>query len=241
MKEVRKIAELVRRKIKNRGPGATVSYTDFSGLPLTAVAKILSRLVISGDLVRVKKGIYYLPKATALGKTKPSLSHVLAKTEWSHKLLGFAAGANLASQNLGISTQLPAETVLVGDYTNRSIDLMGSKIKTRRRATAHLKHLSKTEFYVLETLRHLNKIADAHPVEAIKVIKKHVKASNIELLAHAALKEPPRVRALLGAILSEIGGHAEPVERLRKSLNPLTTYKIGVTDYLRHASAWRIK
>jgi len=53
-----------------------------------------------------------------------------------------------------------------------------------------------------------------------------------------ALKYPPRVRALLGALLSDVG-YAQNVIELRKSLNPLTVYKFGIKrEWLSSAPMW---
>jgi hypothetical protein len=63
-------------------------------------------------------------------------------------------------------------------------------------------------------------------------------------LARMARREPPRVRALLGALLedSRARGTAAIRQELRRSLNPLTTYRIpGVVGYLGSAHAWNIR
>jgi hypothetical protein len=56
-----------------------------------------------------------------------------------------------------------------------------------------------------------------------------------------ALKYQPSTRALLGAILADIG-KSEKTERLKKSLNPITTYAIpGASKVLSSASEWSIQ
>lgn len=59
-------------------------------------------------------------------------------------------------------------------------------------------------------------------------------------LARAAEKEPPRVRALLGAFGQELGTDPAPLKRLKSSLNPLSRFDFGeLRDELRHASDWQ--
>ncbi|MGE0528979.1 MAG: DUF6088 family protein [Bdellovibrionales bacterium] len=243
MEAERTVTDIVRTKIKRKGPGSTFSYSDFEGLSFIAVAKALSRFTKEGWLVRVRKGIYHFPKETALGKTMPRLNDLLEKTPWTHGLIltGSSATSSSASYNLGITTQVPAEIVLIGDYPNRTMDLAGTKIKTRRRNTAHLKHLGETEFDILETIRRINKTPGADAGEVITAIKKHVLKCDVKSLAHAALKEPPRVRAVLGAMLDEIIKYRKLSVPLKKSLNPLTTYNLGLAKYLAHADAWGIR
>ena len=139
MKSDRSVTSIVRTKIERKGPGSTFSYSDFAGMSFPAVAKALSRFAKEGWLIRVRKGIYHFPKTTALGKTMPRLSDFLERTPCSHGLI--VTGSSSASYNLGITTQVPTETILIGDYTNRAIDFAGTRIKTRRRDTVHLKRL----------------------------------------------------------------------------------------------------
>ena len=241
MKRERNITEIVKRRLEKLGAGATVSYRNFSDLPFGVVAKVLSRLVTDGTLVRVRKGIYHLPKKTALGSTSPKFEDVLEETSWSQPLFNMGAGATLTAYNLGMTTQIPAETILVGDYTNRTVELGGRRVRTRRRKVKHLKNLSPEEFYILETLRYIKSVPGASPEDVITTVKKRLKGANVSELIRAALKEPPRVRALLGALLQDIIGKRADVIALKKSLNPLTIYKLGVSEYLKSADEWKIK
>ena len=54
-----------------------------------------------------------------------------------------------------------------------------------------------------------------------------------------ALEYPPRTRALLGAILENLG---ENTIKLEESLNPLSEYKIGISkEILPTIEKWNIK
>jgi len=56
-----------------------------------------------------------------------------------------------------------------------------------------------------------------------------------------AQKYPPLTRALLGAILEEIG-NASIAEPLRKSLNPISMYKLsGIGKVLAASPKWNIR
>ena len=53
-------------------------------------------------------------------------------------------------------------------------------------------------------------------------------------------KYPPRVKAILGAILKEMG-RWEEAYLLKEMLNPLTTYKIGISvNTLSNKDEWKI-
>jgi hypothetical protein len=62
-----------------------------------------------------------------------------------------------------------------------------------------------------------------------------------ERLARAALSEPPRVRAMLGAIGQELHVSPKTLQQLRDSLNPLSRFDFGGLGALRHAREWQAK
>ena len=64
---------------------------------------------------------------------------------------------------------------------------------------------------------------------------------SIKRLVKFALSEPPRVRALLGAISQDIGTNREELKPLKRSLNQLTSYRIGIKDSLKTAKDWNIE
>ena len=240
MEDRRNVAEAVKAKIERRGQGTTLSYSDFRGLPFMAVAKALSRFAKDGWLTRVRKGVYFYPRKTALGNTFPKVADVLDKASWSHGMI-LVGSSSTASYSLGLTTQVPFETVLLGNYPNRVIDLAGTKVRTRRRDTAHLKNLGKRDIAILEAIRNLKKLPAVGPTEALKGLREHILKSDVKSLCHASLNEPPRVRALLGAILEERSGYSHYIEPLKRSLNPLSTYKFGLASFLSHAHSWGIR
>src|SRR5438874_13526666 len=73
--EHRSVAAAVEARIGGSGDRLW-SYADFSDLPFTAVSQTLSRLTRKGRLARVRKGLYYTPRRTVLGPSRPSRSSV---------------------------------------------------------------------------------------------------------------------------------------------------------------------
>jgi hypothetical protein len=53
--------------------------------------------------------------------------------------------------------------------------------------------------------------------------------------------EPPRVRAMIGAIGEKIGEKPVALKRLRASLNPLSRFDFGMLKTLPCASRWQAK
>ncbi len=60
-------------------------------------------------------------------------------------------------------------------------------------------------------------------------------------LARVARSEPPRARALLGALGEQIGARPALLKTLRASLNPLSRFDFGVFTRMPNAGAWQAK
>ena len=66
-------------------------------------------------------------------------------------------------------------------------------------------------------------------------------AEEQEQIKKLALKYPPATRALLGALFQQIDSN-QNTEMLQKSLNPITTYNLSVSEtILPTAKNWNIK
>jgi hypothetical protein len=60
-------------------------------------------------------------------------------------------------------------------------------------------------------------------------------------ILEVAPSEPPRVRAMLGAIGQQIGQPGKVLARLRSTLNPLSRFDFGILTALAHALEWQAK
>jgi hypothetical protein len=67
------------------------------------------------------------------------------------------------------------------------------------------------------------------------------KDRHLERLLKVADSEPPRVRALLGALAEELERDPAARARLRASLNPLSRFDFGQFTALAHAREWQAK
>jgi hypothetical protein len=60
-------------------------------------------------------------------------------------------------------------------------------------------------------------------------------------LLDAAPSEPPRVRAVLGALGEQLGVNRKKIGELRRSLNPLSKFDFGVFAGMPNAQDWQAK
>lgn len=210
--------------------------SDFADLSATAVAHALSRLAAGGELQRVRKGLYYRSKMTAIGPSTPSATAALAQT-FSAPL--HPAGLTAASA-LGLTTQNPGRLELATPAAAPPGRLHGAVVHTRRPHTRF--GLSDQDGALLELLRDRADASDLDQAETIQRLVERVRRpSDLRRLAQAALAEPPRVRAMLGALGQQAGAPAASLRELRTSLNPISRFDFGVLAGLDHAREWQAK
>jgi hypothetical protein len=239
------IATKVRKRIEAGGEDRLWSYPDFRGLPTLAVAAALSRLSKGPDslLRRVRRGVYYVPKKTRFGESKPELDAVMA-----HLLrlrgIAYAPTGTAAYNGLGLTTQISPKITYRVNRPVRSVDPGRHFFNVRLvgiRPSYEVEGLSSSELAALDALKDLGRIPDATPAETIARIMDLIRSGRLSLrrLVRLARHEPPRVRALVGAIASHLG--SKSATGLKRSLNPLSSFTLNVASVLPNAAEWQIR
>jgi hypothetical protein len=104
------------------------------------------------------------------------------------------------------------------------------------------KSLSETEAALLDFLRKGGKTSELSSERTVqKTLALLATNRRLERLLKVANSEPPRVRALLGALAEELGRESGARTRLHASLNPLSRFKFGQFASLKHARKWKAK
>ena len=239
-------ATKVRKRIEEGGEDRLWSYPDFHTLPPLAVAAALSRLSKdpNGLLRRVRRGMYYVPKKTRFGESKPELDRVMTHL-LHHRGIGYAPTGTAAYNGLGLTTQISPKISYRVKRPVRSVD-PGRRFFNVRSVTIspsyEVEGIASSELTALDALKDLDRIPGATPAETITRIMELIRSGRLSLkrLVRLARHEPPRVRALVGAIGSHLGA-AKTVARLKKSLNPLTNFALSVSSTLPNAAEWQIR
>lgn len=228
-------AATVRDRV-TRGKSRYWKHSDFADLPASAVAMTLSRLAKEGVLQRVGKGVYYRPLQTSLGPSIPAASGVASQT-----LRAPLHPAGLSAANaLGLSTQNPGRPEYATPAPGPPTALRGAVVHTGRPAQRGA--LSAEDGAILETLRDRARYSDLSPQQtARRLLRLLADERRFMMLAGVATTEPPRVRAMLGAIGQELNMPARVLDRLKGSLNPLSRFDFGRLRSLRHAREWQAK
>ncbi|MFL5328668.1 MAG: DUF6088 family protein [Gemmataceae bacterium] len=212
--------------------------SDFTGLPFLAVAQALSRLTRQGELQRLGKGLYYRQRTTSFG---PSLPNPAAIRALPIRQRAFPAGIAAANM-LGFTTQNPArmELATVGQSLPRQI--IGKDAIIHLRRPAEWRTLSETDAALLDFIRNRGESSELSPQETAQKLFAYLsEPGRFQRLSRVALFEPPRVRAILGALGEQLQQRPAILERLRASLNPLSRFDFGSLSELKYARDWQAK
>ncbi|MEA3288355.1 MAG: DUF6088 family protein [Candidatus Marinimicrobia bacterium] len=239
-----KVTEKIAKKIKRMKEGSVFGYTQLGIEPdeFVAAAKALERFVKNETIGKVSKGKFYKPKETVFGKLKPREDELLKLYLFSgRKQVAYITGTALFNR-LGLTTQVPKVIKVASQDKRISINNGSLRVKS---VTGYVR-VTNDNVYLLELLdvmKDFSKIPDLDKDMAIRYLKGrlgNLSGKEKSKIVTYALEYPPRVRALLGLLLSEIGS-CEKIEKLKESLNPLSKYDYGLSSALvEGAAAWGV-
>jgi len=233
-----RVMQLVRRRIE-RGGHRLWRLEDFRDLPFAAAAKSLSRLTRQGILERLSKGVYYRSRETAFGKSLPNPADMsrLASKRKTVFPSGIAA-ANL----LGFTTQTGRRGEVATSALSLPRKLIGSETVVHTRRPEAWAGLSDADAALLDFLRRGGKTSELSPEETVRrTVMILSEKGRFERLLKIADSEPPRVRAILGAIGEQLGKREVSLRPLRQSLNPFSRFDFGSLSGLPAARNWHAK
>jgi hypothetical protein len=189
-----------------------------------------------GALRRVGKGVYYRPHQTAFGASGPAASSVAAQT-----LRAPIHPAGLSAANvLGLSTQNPRRAEYATPAAGPPGALGDAVVHTGRPAARA--GLSAEDGAILETLRDRARRSDLSPQRTVDRLRRLLSdEDHFRALAAPAFAEPPRARAMLGALGQELGMAESTLAPLRESLNPLSRFDFGALRSLRFGKLWHAR
>jgi hypothetical protein len=148
-------------RIRKHGRGKVFIPKDFLDLgSRDAADQSLSRLVKSGDILRLGRGLYQYPQMNErvgipLGPDLDEIADALARQTGSRVVPSGAVAAN----RLGLSTQVPAKPVYLTDGRTRQVRIGSTTIQIRHAAPKELPVGSRTSAMVFQALRHLGQAA----------------------------------------------------------------------------------
>jgi hypothetical protein len=224
--------------------GYVFTYGDFDAdvRKKEAVIKALNRMAASGKIAKLSKGKFYKPESTPFGELQPDRRQIVKDLlEENGKITGYLTGLSIYNQ-LGLTTQV-SNTLQIGKNQIRP-----SFKRERYTITFILQKNTITRenvplLQILDAVRYIKKIPDTTLESSCKrllAILKGISDKDKKSLVRLALKYPPATRALLGSLLDQMRP-ADLTDRLLRSLNPITKYKLtGAAKVLSTADKWNI-
>jgi len=102
--------------------------------------------------------------------------------------------------------------------------------------------LTAEEGAILEFLRQRGVYSDLPPDATAERLRRLLADDErFRRLVRAAPSEPPRVRAMLGALGEELHKSPKLLGQLKRGLNPLSRFDFGRLESLRYAREWQAK
>jgi hypothetical protein len=230
--------EAIRRRIE-KGGDRIWRMEDFRDLPPNATAQALSRLAKDKFIKRLSMGTYYREGESAFGPTRPN-PNAISKIAAKRKSI-FPAGTTAANQ-LGFTTQVPSRGELSTSAGSIPRKLIGHETVVHTRRPTAWNFLSGNEAALLEFMRRGGRDSELPPEETIERTRRLISTLKaLKKLLAAAPSEPPRVRAIIGALGEELGADRKDLAALHRSLNPLSKFDFGIFAKLPNAKHWQAK
>lgn len=240
------VAEQIRNTIEDIPESRPFGYADLDieASNFVTAAKALERMQKKGTIKKISKGVFYKPEMTRFGELGPDYDALLNKFLFKNqKRVGYVTGGALYNQ-LNLTTQNYFRKKIATNRSRKKIEIGWLKTSTVK-SYVEITDENYQLLGILDALKDIKKISDTPTSEVIKILAPKIekfKQQDIQSLMEYALKYPPRVRALLGAILEYKFSTTFDLAELQKSLNLTTTYKIGINETdLPTLKNWNIK
>ena len=240
-----KTSDYIVDRINKLPKGYVFTYIDFITKvnKREAIIKHLNRMVASGKINKLSKGKYFKPQKTVFGNLLPDQYQIVKDLlEDDGKTIGYITGYGYYNA-MGLTTQV-SNVIQIGKNETRPSFTRGrfkiAFIKQKNTITKQNIPLLR----ILDAIRNIKKIPDA-PVNKscirLMVLLKELDKEQQESIKKLGLRYTRATRALLGALLEQIDASID-TNRLKKSLNPITVYKLAISDtVLPTAENWNIK
>jgi len=238
------LASQIRNRIKKFPEGKSFGYADLhiAKEDYQTAAKVLERLQTIGLIKKVSKGMFYKPKETVFGELKPDYNEQLRPYLYENgKRIAYETGFAIYNR-MAWSAEM-AFRIKIASRSKRITINRGALKVDAVKSYAEVTEANYELLGFLDALKDSKRIPDCSISQAVKILSGKISTLNekqISELIKYALLYPPRVRALLGAILENLMVSAN-IEKLKNSLNPLSKIKLGLKEIdLSTVKKWNI-
>ncbi len=234
----------IKTKVARINTGEVFTYDTLSIAQneFSAAAKALSRLVADGVIRRYKKGVFYKPQQTAFGELEPREDELLKKYLFKNdSQVAYITGVRLYNE-FGLTTQI-SNVVRLASRDKVIKTKVGNLVVKPARSYVPVTEKNVPLLQLLDVIKDFKNIPDMDKNKGAIFLKERIEKlpeTDKNKLIDFAKAYPPKVRALLGAIL-EVLSLNELSTSLKQSINFLSSFKFGISEStLPTLSNWNI-
>lgn len=228
-----KVAEQIRTVIQNIPESQPFGYADLGieASDFFTAAKALERLQKKGEIKKISKGVFYIPRKTIFGELGPDSNGMLERYLFEDgKRVAYETGFSLYNR-LGLTTQM-AFKIRIATKKNPVKINQGSLQVSSVKSYVDITEKNYQFLGYLDALKDIKRIPDCSVLQATKRMSFLIQAlsskEQSEIIQYA-LFYPARTRALLGAILENLNLKIN-LDELKNSLNPLTKINLSIKE-----------
>ena len=197
------IAEKIREQVKRDKPGTVYFISDFAQHGNDVfISRVLSECVSDGLLLRIANGIYCKPIETRFGPLFPSVEELVKAIARRDNAQVLPAGET-AQNLLGLSTQVPMNSVYLTSGSARKLVLRGRTVTLKRSVPRNFACKNDFMAALIQALKSIGKdnLTEEHMSTIIGLLKEHLDdATYVDDLKTA----PIWVRKMLSEIIRKI-------------------------------------
>lgn len=152
------LRKTILKRARKLAPGSVFTPANFADLgTLAAVGMALARLVRGGDIRRISRGLYDVPRQhPTLGVLSPDMDAIARTLAGRHGMKLQPTGA-YAANLLGLSEQVPMKVAYLTDGTPRTVKIGNRQIILRHTTPRRMGAAGRISGLVIHALRWLGK------------------------------------------------------------------------------------
>jgi len=167
------IASKIKKRIYSKSRGFVFTKSHFLDLgSRTAAAKALERLVDSGTIRRLARGLYDYPEKHLMLGELPANYERIAQALAGRDGLKIQPSGAYAANLLGLTEQVPAKIVFLTDGANRTVQVKNQQIVLKRTTPKNMATAGRVSGLVIQAFRYLGK--DQVNDKTIGILKKRL-------------------------------------------------------------------
>lgn len=198
------ISKQIEREIKALQKGKILFVSDFTTEHNYETArKVLQRLCNKNKLIRLSRGIYYLPKQNKmLGVIYPTAEQIAQAIAKRDKARIIPTGS-YALYKLGLSTQIPMNVVYLTDGSARKIQVGNQKISFKKTSPKNLAVNNQLSNLIIQALKDLgeSKINNNIKNKLKEIINK---SGESQIIKKDIINAPVWIKKIMLQIIKEI-------------------------------------